>query len=297
MKVGILGLGKMGSRIANKLHNGGHEVIGWNRTPHKEKFKTAKSIQELVQNLSKPRVLWLMLPHGNPTDEILSEVLKYIQKNDIVIDGGNAYYKDTEKRSKRLSSKGVLFLGIGVSGGVHGEKNGFALMAGGKKSAYDHVRPLLKTLSEPEGSYAYFGEGGAGHFVKMVHNGIEYGMMQSIGEGFDVLKNSPYKLNLSKVAEVYSKGTIISGFLMDRTADVLLKDQGLNKIVGSIEATGEAEWTVNAAKEEKVQTEIIKRSLGFRRKSKTDKKVQNSFTAKIIASLRNAFGGHEVKKK
>lgn len=305
MQVGLIGLGKMGSRIARKLYKGGHEVLVWNRSPEPiqdlksqiANLKTAENIQDLVQKLRKPRIIWIMVPQGEPTEEVLFEVQKYVQKGDIVIDGGNAFYKDTEKRFKNFHKIGVQYLGIGVSGGVHGEKNGYSLMAGGDRNAYDHVQPLLETLSEPSGSYDFFGEGGAGHFIKMVHNGIEYGMMQSIGEGFDVLKNSPYKLDLSKVAKVWSKGTIISGFLIDRTADVLSKDQSLNKVVGVIEATGEAEWTVQVAKEEKVQTEIIERSLNFRKRSKNNKKVQNSFTAKIITSLRNVFGGHSIKKK
>lgn len=285
----------MGLGIANKLTNGGHQVIGWNRTPHKEKFETAKNINDLIQSLNQPRVIWLMLPQGEPTDEVLTQVQKYVQKDDIIIDGGNAYYKDTEKRFKTFSKRGIRFLGIGVSGGVHGQKNGFALMAGGDKSAFGHVRPILKTLSEPRGSFDYFGEGGSGHFVKMVHNGIEYGMMQSIGEGFEVLKKSPYNFDLLKIAKVWSKGTIISSFLIDRAVDVLKGD--IENVRGVIEATGEAEWTVQTAKEEGVQTEIIECSLEFRKRSKTDKKLQNSFTAKIVASLRNAFGGHEVKKR
>lgn len=296
MQVGVLGLGKMGSRIAKKLIAGGHEVLAWNRTRiENSELRIQNSIKDLVQDLEKPRVIWLMLPQGKPTDEILSEVQRYIEKNDIVIDGGNAFYKDTEKRFRTFAKKGIRFLGIGVSGGVHGEKNGYSLMVGGDKTAYDYIVPLLNCLSQPKGSYDYFGEGGAGHFVKMVHNGIEYGMMQSIGEGFEVLKSSLYKLDLLKVAKVWQKGTIISGFLMNRTADVLSKD--IESVRGEIEATGEAQWTVQTAKEEGIPVEIIKQSLEFRRRSKTDKKIQNSFTAKLVTSLRNAFGGHEVKKR
>lgn len=296
MQIGIVGLGKMGSGLAHKLQKGGHDVLAWNRSKIEGlEFKVQNSIRDLVQNLEKPRVIWLMLPQGKPTDEVLSEVQKYVEKGDIIIDGGNAFYKDTEKRFKNFQKKGVRFLGIGVSGGVHGEKNGFALMAGGDESAYDQVQPFLKTLSSPSGSFDYFGVGGAGHFVKMVHNGIEYGMMQSIGEGFDVLKKSKYNFNLLKIAKVWQKGTIISSFLMDRTVDVL--ESNIENVQGVIEATGEAEWTVETAKEEGVSVEIIERSLEFRRRSKTDKKIQSSFTAKMVASLRNAFGGHEVKKK
>ncbi|HZQ29695.1 MAG TPA: decarboxylating 6-phosphogluconate dehydrogenase [Patescibacteria group bacterium] len=301
MKVGIVGLGKMGSRLARKLHKDKHQVIVWNRTKEdilelqKEvKVKSAQSLDELVQKLDKPRVIWIMVPH-KAFDEVISSI--NLEKNDILIDGGNSYYKDTEKRYKNFKNKGIRFLGIGVSGGVHGEENGYSLMVGGDKSAYEYAKPILETLSSPNGAYDYFGEGGAGHFVKMVHNGIEYGMMQSIGEGFEVLEKSKYKINPLKIAKVYQKGTIISGFLMDRTAEALTPDPKLKNVVGEIAATGEAEWTVEAAKEEGVKVEIIESSLNFRKKSKIDKEIKNSFTAKLVAALRNAFGGHEVKKK
>ena len=300
MQIGIIGLGRMGLGIANKLKSGGHKVIGWNRTEFKienSEFRIAKTIGDLVQNLNKPRVIWLMVPQGKSTDEVLSEVSKYVQKDDIIIDGGNAYYKDTEERFKSFRKKGFKFLGIGVSGGIHGEKNGFSLMAGGDKSAFDRVQPLLKTLSEPKGSFGYFGEGGAGHFVKMVHNGIEYGMMQSIGEGFEVLKKSSYKFNLLEIAKVWQKGTIISSFLIDRAKDALEKDPELSAVSGSIPRGGEGDWTVEAANEEGVQVHAIKEAVEHRMKSETDKKIQNSFTAKMINALRGAFGGHEVRKK
>lgn len=296
MQIGILGLGRMGSGIANKLNNSGHEVIGWNRTPQSEQFKTVKSIKDLVQILKRPRVIWLMLPQGKPTDEVLSEVQKYIEKGDIVVDGGNAHYKDTEKRFKDLSKREIGFIGIGVSGGIHGQKNGFALMAGGNLSAFQYIKPILKTLSEPKGSFDYFGEGGAGHFVKMVHNGIEYGMMQSIGEGFEVLKKSTYKFDLLKIAKVWQRGTIISSFLIDRAKDALEEDNDLSKISGSIPRGGEGDWTVEAAKEEKVNVELIEAAVQYRKRSETDKKIQNSYTAKMINALRGAFGGHPVKK-
>lgn len=295
MQVAIIGLGKMGTAIARKLHTAGHDVIVWNRSPVKSsEFKVKSSLGELVQSLKKPRIVWVMVPHA-AFDEVLVQLQKHLVRGDILIDGGNSFYKDTERRFQESRKSGIRFLGIGVSGGVHGEKNGYSLMAGGDKSGFEHIKSLLKTLSSPSGSFEYFGEGGAGHFVKMVHNGIEYGMMQSIGEGFDVLKNSSYKLDLAKVAKVYGKGAIVSGVLMDRTADVLADD--IEQVQGVIEATGEAEWTVQSAKEEGVDVQIIEDSLEYRKRSKTDKKIQNSFTAKIIASLRNAFGGHSVKKK
>lgn len=305
MKVGIVGLGKMGSRIAQKLIKDSHDLIVWNRSgihnseliihnSKTSKIKIAKSIEDLIKQLKPPRIVWIMIPH-NAIEEVLSEVSKYIEKDDIVIDGGNSNYKETEKRYREFKNKGIRFLGIGVSGGILAFKNGYPLMAGGDKSAYDLINPILDSLAKPNGGYDYFGEGGAGHFVKMVHNGIEYGMMQSIGEGFGVLEKSKYKFDLLKVAKIWQKGTVISGFLMDRTSEVFKKN--INDVVGEIAATGEAEWTVQQAKEEGVPIEIIEKSLEFRKKSKTDPKIQNSFAAKVVASLRNAFGGHEVKKK
>ncbi len=303
MKTVVLGLGRMGSRIARKLAPE-HEIFVWNRTQieaedfvkeHPEAKRLAK-IPEL-KNLPAPRVIWLMLPQGEPTTEVLSEVKKYVESGDIVIDGGNAFYKDTEQRSKEFGEMGVRFLGIGVSGGILASENGYPLMVGGNKTAYIEILPILDTLSKPNGGHEYFGTGGAGHFVKMVHNGIEYGMMQSIGEGMEVLKKSHFNFDLPKTANLWTKGTIVSGFLMDRTRDALEKDPNLDKVLGIIEESGEAKWTVETAKEEDANVEVIEASLSFRRKSKTDEKIQNSFAAKLIAALRKEFGGHSVKEK
>ncbi len=188
-------------------------------------------------------------------------------------------------------------MGIGVSGGVIAARDGYPLMVGGDRSAYGHIKPILDTLAKPDGGHEYFGEGGAGHFVKMVHNGIEYGYMQSIGEGFGVLEKSPYNLDLVKVAKLYTKGTLVSGFMMDRTVESLEKDPKLEQLDGVIDASGEGEWTINEAKKLNVPVNIIEGSFEFRKKSKTDKNISASFAARLVAALRNAFGGHEVKKK
>jgi 6-phosphogluconate dehydrogenase len=297
MKVGILGLGKMGSRIAIKLHDEKHEVIAWNRTPKKiSGVQSAKTIQELILKLPKPRVLWVMLPAGEPTEEVLGQLKQYLQKGDIVIDGGNAHFKDTERRYKAFKKLGIEFLGIGVSGGIVAAKNGYPLMVGGSKKAYESIAPILNSLSKPNGGHAYFGEGGAGHFVKMVHNGIEYGIMQSLAEGFEVLEKAEYKFNLLDVAKVWQKGTIVSGFLMDRAVDSLSQDSKLKNMTGPVAESGEARWTIEEAKKDKVQVEIIQKSLEYRLRSQKDKKIQNSFTAKMLNALRSSFGGHEVKK-
>ncbi|EKD64569.1 MAG: hypothetical protein ACD_50C00343G0004 [uncultured bacterium] len=295
MKLGFIGLGKMGSRMVTKLLDEGHEIIAWNRSAHK--LKNVETIEELVKSIDKPRVVWVMVTAGETTQNILDEVLKYIEKDDIIIDGGNSFFKDTQRRYEELKAKNIKFLGIGVSGGIIAAEEGYPLMVGGDKSAYEFVSPILDSLAKPNGGHEYFGEGGAGHFVKMVHNGIEYGMMQSIGEGFGILEKSPYKLDLTKVSKLFQKGTIVSGFLMDRTAEVFSRDSSLSQVVGSIEATGEAEWTVNQAREENVPVELIEKALEFRKRSQEDVSIQESFTAKLISSLRNAFGGHEIRKR
>lgn len=314
MQIGILGLGKMGSRIAEKLILDGHEVIVWNRSdgPVEElKIKIEKSntkntnynfkffytIQELVASLKSPKVIWMMLPAGSATQSILDEVLKYVLAGDIIIDGGNAYYKDTEQRSRILAASGIKFLGIGVSGGVKAFENGYPLMAGGDISAYQYITTILDSLSKPNGGHRYCGPGGAGHFVKMVHNGIEYGMMQSIAEGFGVLDKGPYQLDLPTVAGLWQQGTIISGFLMGCAKDALEKDPHLATIEGVIDATGEADWTVKQGNEQGVFVENIAQSLDFRIRSKTDKRISSSFAARLVAALRREFGGHNVKIK
>lgn len=311
MKLGFIGLGKMGSRMVFKLLQEGHEVVVWNRSQEgisnfqfqisnikykKENLIIAASIQDLVNKLDTPRIIWMMLSAGDATQNILDKVQKYIQKGDIVIDGGNANFKDTEKRYQELKKKGIRFLGIGVSGGIIAAEKGYPLMVGGDKNAYEYIEPILKSLAIPNGGYEYFGTGGAGHFVKMVHNGIEYGIMQSLGEGFGVLNSSKYKFDLKKVAKLYQKGTLVSGFLLDRAVSALSKDPKLSKIIGFINESGEAKWTVEEAKKEKVPFQIIEESLEFRRKSQKDTKIQKSFAARLVAALRNEFGGHQVKK-
>jgi len=312
MKIGFIGLGKMGSRMVLKLIEEGHEVVVWNRSKEPttnlksqisnlknttQNLKIGKSIKDLIKILKKPRVIWLMIPAGDATENVLAEVSKYVEKDDIVIDGGNAFYKDTERRYQQFKKRGIRFLGIGVSGGIIAARDGYPIMVGGDKSAYELISPILDSLAKPKGGHEYFGEGGAGHFVKMVHNGIEYGIMQSLGEGFGVLDKAPYKLDLLKIAKLYQKGTLVSGFMLDRSVEALSKDPQLSKITGYIKESGEAKWTVETAKEEGVEAEIINRSLEFRRRSQKDLSVQKSFSARMVAALRNAFGGHSVRRK
>jgi len=309
MHIGIIGLGKMGSRMAEKLLTEGHTLTVWNRSPEprtalQAKFTgsknliVAESIEALVESLPVPRVVLLMLPAGDVTEQNLAEVSKLVEKNDIVIDAGNSYYEDTERHYQDFSKKGIRFLGMGVSGGIIAVKEGYPQMVGGDKSAYEYITPVLDSLATPRGGHEYFGTGGAGHFVKMVHNGIEYPFMQALGEGFGVLKSSPYKLDLLKVAKLYQKGTLVSGFMLDRTVEALENDPSLDSIAGEIgSASGEAVWTVNEGKKHDIPVESIEQSIDFRIRSKTDKKVQDSFAAHMVAALRIAFGGHPVKKK
>lgn len=306
MKLGFIGLGKMGSRMVGKLADEGYELAVWNRTREKAeelkasypKVTIAESIKDLVSELDKPRVVWLMLPAGDATQEILDQVEKNIEAGDILIDGGNAHFGDTQKRFDKFSKARIEYLGIGVSGGIIAAKEGYPMMVGGSKKGFEHIKPVLESLVKPNGGYEYFGEGGAGHFVKMVHNAIEYGIMQSIGEGFGVLEKSPYDLDLVKVAKLYKKGTLVSGFMMDRTIEVLEKDPKLEAIEGVIgKASGETTWTVEEAKKKDLPIEIIERSLEIRNESETDSKIQKSFAARMVAALRAAFGGHAIFKK
>lgn len=307
MQVGFIGLGKMGSRMATKLIKEGHDLVVWNRTQTayellksdlpNYKFDSAVLIKQLITKLRKTRIVWVMLP-ANATEEILIEVSKYLEKGDIVIDGGNSYYKDTEKKYQNFKKNGIRFLGVGVSGGIIAAKTGYPLMVGGNVSAYQYITPILDSLAKPNGGHDYFGEGGAGHFIKMVHNAIEYGYMQSIGEGFGLLNESDYNLDLKKVAKIYQKGTLVSGFMMERTIEVLKSDPRLKNLTGVIgKATGETSWAVEEAEKKGLLFDIIKRSLEIRNESEKDPKIQKSFAARMVSALRNAFGGHKIENK
>jgi 6-phosphogluconate dehydrogenase len=302
MKVGLLGLGKMGGGIAQNLLSE-HEVVVWNRSKEiTEEFKSANptvqtsyDLEDLASKLDSPKIIWIMVPHG-AVDELLSQVKKIVSTGDVIIDGGNSNYKDTQRRFEEFENLNIHFLGIGVSGGILARENGYPLMVGGSERGYEIVRPILETLSKPAGGYEYFGEGGAGHFVKMIHNGVEYAMMQGLGEGFEVLERSDYKLDLLKVANLWKKGTIISGFLLDRAAEMLKEDPTLSEFSGVVSRSGEGDWTLEAAAEEGVTIPAIETSVQYRKDSEADGEVQKSFTAKTINALRRAFGGHEVKK-
>jgi 6-phosphogluconate dehydrogenase len=307
MQLAILGLGKMGRNLAEKLMSEGHQVVIWNRSRDVlEQFRTEKSafivsqklqiahsLEDLRDTLQHPRIVWSMLPAGDPTEGVMTELLEgIVEQGDIVVDGGNAFYQDTERRSKAFEAKGIKFLGIGVSGGLHGLANGYPLMVGGNQSGYEYIKPILDSLAKPNGNHTYFGPGGAGHFVKMVHNGVEYGMMQAIAEGFGVMAKSDYHLNLVNVGNNWQKGSIVSSFLVYMAVSSLIKDPGLTQFDGYIDAKGEGKWTVETAKATNVPTPVMEAALDFRNKSQFDKAVQETFVAKMVSALRHEFGGH-----
>jgi len=298
MNIGIIGLGKMGLNLALNMVDHDIEVIAYDaylKEGLREKHQTIKimdSLKKVVEALDKPKKVWVMVPAGAPTDMVIDELSDIMGEGDIIIDGGNSRYTDSMQRSVFLKEKGILFLDVGTSGGQDGARNGACLMIGGKQEAFEAVEPIFKTIAVKDG-YAYMGDSGSGHFVKMVHNGIEYGMMQAIGEGFDLLEASPFDLDYEKVAKVWSHGSIIQGLLMDMVLSAVKKDPKLSNIIGRVDDSGEGQWTIEEALKYKVSMPVIAQALFSRYKSKDDHK----FSEKIVAAMRNEFGGHKVYKK
>lgn len=298
MKIAMIGLGRMGMNMARRLLKGGHEVVAYNRTPQKteeisrEGAIAAYSLDEVAQKLSPPRIVWIMLPAGQAIDEHLLELKEILAPGDIVIDGGNTYFKDDIRRAESLAEKGINFMDVGVSGGIWGLKVGYCLMIGGSREAYHVLEPVFKSLAPPEG-YLYCGPTGAGHFVKMVHNGIEYGMMQAYGEGFQILEASPYadSLNYAEVAHLWNQGSVVRSWLLELAEAAFSKDGKLSDIRGIVEDSGEGRWTVNQAIETSVAAPVIALSLMSRFRSRDP----DSFSDRVIAALRREFGGHAVK--
>jgi len=298
MKLGYVGLGKMGFNMVERLLEKGHEVVAYNRSekPVKEiaekGAKPASSLQFLADTLSTPRLIWLMIPH-QAVEGVIKELIQFLDKGDTIVDGGNSPYKESMRRARELQGEGIDFLDAGVSGGPGGARDGACIMIGGKKTVYKKFKNLFRDLSARKG-YAYMGKSGAGHFVKMIHNGIEYGMMQAIAEGFAIMKASPFDLDLMKIAELYNHRSVIESRLVGwlKTAfDQYGED--LENISGSVAQTGEGAWTVEAAKELGIPAPIIEGALNFRIESQT----KPTYTGKIISALRHQFGGHEVLKK
>ena len=297
MQLGVIGLGRMGMNMAKRLLKGGHQVVAYNRTADKVRQIVGEgaigvhSVPELAEGLSLPRVVWLMLPAGTVVDEYLEHLGEVLSSGDMVIDGGNTYYKDDIRRARMLEGKGIQFLDVGVSGGIWGLEAGYCLMVGGTKKAYDYLKPIFETLASPEG-YLYCGDTGAGHFVKMVHNGIEYGMMQAYGEGFDILEASPYakSLDYGEIAHLWNQGSVVRSWLLELAETAFRKDPRLSQVRGYVEDTGEGRWTVEQAIETGVSAPVIALALMRRFRSR----IEEPFSDKVVAALRREFGGHQV---
>jgi 6-phosphogluconate dehydrogenase len=298
MKIGFIGLGKMGFNMVQRLMNDGHEVVVWNRTadPIKDAEKkgaiAASSINDLVNKLPDRKIVWLMVPSGKPVDESIDALKDLLKENDIIIDGGNSYWKETQKRSEKLAKLGIYYIDCGTSGGVWGLQNGYCLMYGGEKSAVDLTEPIFKSLA-PENGYVYCGPSGTGHMVKMVHNGIEYGMMQAYAEGFEILEKSPYKIDITKVADAWQYGSVVRSWLLELAVNAFKEDPELEKIKDYVQDSGEGRWTVQTAMDFNVPAHVITASLYTRFQSRQEE----SFAMKVLAALRNQFGGHAVKSK
>ncbi len=297
MQIGLIGLGKMGMNMAQRLvQKGNHEVFGFDTSTDKlaelsqKGGKGLPSLDDMLGAFTQsPKVVWIMVPAGDPVNKTTSTLAPKLSKGDIIIDGGNSYYKDTVRRGKELEASGIYYVDAGTSGGVWGLKEGYCLMVGGAKEAYDASEPIFKALA-PEGGLVYCGPSGSGHYTKMVHNGIEYGMLQAYGEGFEILGASEYNLNLLEIAEAWRYGSVVRSWLLDLLALSFANDPKLEKVRGYVEDSGEGRWTIQEAIDHNVPAPVITASLYERFHSRQP----DSFSAKVIASLRNQFGGHAV---
>ena len=325
MQLGMIGLGKMGSNMTRRLLRGGHQVVVSDLSPDnvknvaKEGAIGSSSLDDFVAKLKPPRAAWLMVPAGGPTESTVQAVSQRFQKGDIIIDGGNSYFKDDIRRSKQLKDKGIHYVDVGTSGGVWGLERGYCMMIGGPKEAFDQLNLIFKTLAPGPGDiprtpgreklggtaedgYIYCGPSGAGHFVKMVHNGIEYGIMQAYAEGFDIFVNANskqlpedqrYNLNVADISEVWRRGSVISSWLLDLTAMALAENPTLSEYTGFVEDSGEGRWTIQAAIDEAVPVEVLSSALYTRFRSRQ----QHTFAEKVLSAMRQKFGGHIEPKK
>jgi 6-phosphogluconate dehydrogenase len=318
MEIGIVGMGRMGAGIARRLMKHGHKTVVFDRDAKAvaavEGATPTKSLEQLVKQLSAPRAVWVMLPSGKPTEDTVTALGELLSRGDVVIDGGNTFFKDDVRRAKALSGKGIDYIDCGTSGGVWGLERGFCMMIGGQKGSVDRLDPIFSALAPGAGTiektknrdgrdprvengYMHVGPPGSGHFVKMVHNGIEYGMMQAYAEGFDIIRGrnqdhmpegERFDVDLADVAEVWRRGSVVASWLLDLTADALAKSPDLKEFTGSVDDSGEGRWTVNAAIEEAVPAPIITEALFTRFRSR----IEHSFGEKMLSAMRNEFGGH-----
>jgi 6-phosphogluconate dehydrogenase len=320
MKLGMVGLGRMGANMTRRLMRGGHEVVVTDLSADNVKHIAGEgaiasaSLDDFVTKLGKPRVAWLMVPAGGPTEQTVQTLAQKFQAGDILIDGGNSYFKDDIRRSKQLRDKGIHYVDVGTSGGVWGLERGYCMMIGGPKEAVQHLDPIFKTLAPGRGDiprtpgwekiagtaedgYIYCGPSGAGHFVKMVHNGIEYGLMQAYAEGFDIFRNAGskelpedqrYDLNLADIAEVWRRGSVVSSWLLDLTAMALAENPTLSEYTGFVQDSGEGRWTIQAAIDEAVPVDVLSAALFTRFRSRQE----HTFAEKVLSAMRQKFGGH-----
>ena len=324
MRIGMVGLGRMGANMTRRLMRGGHEIVVTDLSADNVKHLAGEgavgsaSLDDFASKLQKPRVAWLMVPAGGPTESTVQALAQRFDKGDILIDGGNSYFKDDVRRSKQLAPKGIHYVDVGTSGGVWGLERGYCMMIGGPKEAVQYLDPIFKTLAPGRGDiprtpgrekmsgtaedgYIYCGPSGAGHFVKMVHNGIEYGLMQAYAEGFDIFRNANskevaedyrYDLNLADIAEVWRRGSVVSSWLLDLTAMALAESPALAEYTGFVQDSGEGRWTIQAAIDEAVPAEVLSAALYTRFRSRQE----HTFAEKILSAMRQKFGGHVEPK-
>lgn len=299
MKIGLIGLGKMGYNLALNMSEHGFEVKAFDlsqeavkKAAESEGIDGFASIEALVNALEKPRVFWMMVPAGDPTEQTLNNLLSLLDEGDIVLDGGNSRYTDSVRRYQLCKDKGVSFIDVGTSGGMSGARNGACVMVGGDERSFSYLEPLFKAISVSDG-YLYTGKAGSGHFLKMVHNGVEYGMMQSLAEGFEVLQKSEFSYDNQAVAKVWNHGSVIRSWLVELLEDAFSKDGDLEKLSGVMASSGEGKWTLETALDMQVPTPVIALSLLMRYRSLEN----DTFAGKVVAALRNEFGGHAVVKK
>ncbi len=297
MQIAMIGLGKMGLNMVLRLLGGGHVVVAMDRDPAKVAEAVtagaigASNLAEVVAALKAPRAVWVMVPAGEITRSVIDELAGLLSKGDVIIDGGNSNWKDSQSRGQSLAAKGLGFMDAGTSGGVWGLANGYCLMVGASPETFAVVEPALATLAPPDG-YRRVGDVGAGHYAKMIHNGIEYGMMQAYAEGFEILKTSPFGFDLASLAALWGKGSVVRSWLLELAAAGLRADSNLSGIKGFVPDSGEGRWTVQAAIDQDVPAPVLTLSLQMRFRSRQEE----SFGAKVLAMLRNQFGGHAVKK-
>ena len=297
MQIGFVGLGRMGANMVRRLLRDGHEVVAYNRTPEKTKEIAGEgavasfSIEEMVSKLAAPRAVWIMVPAGDATEAQISELMEHLQPGDTIVDGGNTNFHDDQRRQPELAAKGIGYIDAGTSGGIWGLQVGYCLMVGGERPVVEPLEPIFRSLA-PEGGYLHVGGPGSGHYVKMVHNGIEYGLMQAYAEGFEIMHASSYDLDLAAISELWMQGSVVRSWLLELAGRAFRANgQDLTNLKGWVADSGEGRWTVQEAIDRDVPAPVITLSLLTRFRSRQD----DSYGAKVLAALRNEFGGHAVK--